>query len=77
LREKRENRQILKILQATGRLRASINYQADESSVAVGSNMGYAPKHQRGIGVYRREYLGISDADEAAIVDIIQDYILS
>lgn len=75
---KRENKRILKILQSTGRLRGSITYLADETSVAVGTNVSYAPDHQLGInGVAKRSFLGISEGDEAVILGILEDYILA
>lgn len=76
LRLKRENKRILKILQSTGRLRGSIAYLADETSVTVGTNVSYAPDHQLGInGVAQRSFLGVSEGDEAAILGILEDYI--
>lgn len=73
---KRENSRILKILQSTGRLRASITYQADESRVIIGTNVSYAKKHQLGIGVRKREFLGIGPRLQLAIVGILEDYLL-
>lgn len=76
LQLKRENKRILKILQSTGRLRGSIAYLADETSVTVGTNVSYAPDHQLGInGVAQRSFLGVSEGDEAAILGILEDYI--
>jgi phage virion morphogenesis protein len=75
---KRENKRILKILQSTGRLRGSITYLADETSVAVGTNIGYAPDHQLGLnGMAQRSFLGISAGDEAVILEILEDHLLS
>ena len=75
---KRDNGLILKILQSTGRLRGSIAYLADETSVTVGTNVSYAPDHQLGInGQVQRSFLGVSDGDEAVILEILQDYILA
>lgn len=73
---KHENRRLLEILQSTGRLRASIAYQADFDSVVVGTNVEYGVDHQLGInGMPERPFLGVSEADEAVILEILEDYL--
>jgi phage virion morphogenesis protein len=73
---KKKNNRILKILQSTGRLRNSIAYAADATSVTLGTNVPYAPDHQLGLdGKTKREFLGVSEADELVILEIIQDYL--
>lgn len=76
LRWKEENSRILKKLQSTGRLRASITYQATDDQVVAGTNVAYAYKHQLGIGVAQRQFLGIGNQLRLEIVQILQDYIL-
>jgi phage virion morphogenesis protein len=78
LRLKAENHRLLEILQSTGRLRASIAYQADADSVVVGTNIDYGVKHQLGLdGLAARPFLGVSEADEAVILEILEDYLLA
>lgn len=72
LRLKRERGQILKILQATGRMRQSYKYQVTEDSVKVTNTLERARKHQLGIDVPQRVHLGISDVDQREIVEIIK-----
>jgi len=75
-RKKRARGQIDKILQASGRGRASINYKAEKDRVAVGTNVDYMRKHQLGEdGLAVRKYLGISKEDQREIAIITQDYI--
>lgn len=66
---------ILKVLQATGRMRASISYRVANNSVIVGTNVGYAYKHQVGEGVPKREFLGISDRNKQDIISILDEYL--
>lgn len=76
LRLKRERGQILKILQATGRMRSSITYQVYADKVIVGTNVSYAYRNQAGVGVTKREFLGISDEDRAEILQILNSKLL-
>lgn len=71
---KRAEGKILKVLQSTGRLRSSIAYKADRDSVVVGTNVSYAPKHQLGQGVPKREFLGVGQKDNEEILVIINDF---
>ena len=74
-RYKQSKGYILKVLQATGRMRASINYRVSGNELTVGTNVSYAYKHQLGIGVPKREFLGISEENNKAIVSILDDYL--
>lgn len=64
-----------KILQASGRGRASINYAATKDRVAVGTNVGYMKKHQLGEDVEQRKFLGISKEDSVEIGIILDEYL--
>ncbi|PHJ65047.1 hypothetical protein VF04_04505 [Nostoc linckia z7] len=77
LREKRAKGRILKILQSTGLMRSRINYQVSDNQCVVGVNDEKAKKHQLGIGVDKREFLGVSTDDKQEIVSILDDYIQS
>ena len=62
-RMKRHKSGNMKILQDTGELRRSIQYQADDESVIIGSKLKYAKLHQFGgtittkrEGVYKHKY---------------------
>lgn len=72
---KQKNSRILRILESTGRLRDSITYQVLGDRVTVGTNVSYAAKHQLGINVPQRQFLGLSQADLAEIVDLLDAYI--
>ena len=73
--KKKTLKRIQKVLQDTGRGRASISYRATPSSVAVGTNVPYMVKNQLGQGVPKREYLGISKKDEAEMVIVLDDFL--
>ena len=77
INQKRAQGRILKTLQSTGRLRASIAYQATKDRVVVGSNVSYAAKHQLGRGVPQREFLGVSQSDRQEIVGILTTFLLT
>ncbi len=75
-RLKREQGRIDKILQSSGRARASINYKVDRDQVTIGTNVEYMVKHQLGIeGQKKREFLGISDEDKVEIAIAADDYL--
>lgn len=65
---------ILKILQRTGHMRSTVNYKATSNQVVLGISDRKARKHQLGIGVPKREILGISDRDIEAILEVYEDY---
>jgi phage gpG-like protein len=67
---KTENSRILKILQSTGRLRASITYQASDDRVVIGTNAKYARKLMRD-----RIFLGVGTALRTETLNILQDHI--
>lgn len=75
LHEKRTKGRILKILQSTGLMRSRVNYQVTERECIVGVNDEKAKKHQLGIGVPKREFLGVSNNDKEQIIDILDTYI--
>ena len=68
---KRQNNLILKTLQASGRLRASITYQAEKDRVVVGTNVKYAKKQQA-----VRPFIGIGSRLRGRIVDILRDHVI-
>ncbi len=75
-RLKREQGRIDKILQSSGRARASINYKVDRDQVTIGTNVEYMVKHQLGIeGQKERKFLGISDEDKVEIAIAADDYL--
>lgn len=76
LRKKRAEGRILKILQSTGLMRSRVNYQITGNQCVVGVNDEKAKKHQLGIGVPKREFLGVSDNDKQEILAIADGYIL-
>jgi len=70
----------------TGRLKKSISWQADANSMELGTDVeDYAAIHQfggmagRGLAteIPARPFLGVSSEDEAAILNIIENHILS
>jgi len=68
---KRAEGRLIRVLQSTGRLRSSISYKADRTSVVIGTNVSYAAKHQLGQGVPKREFLGINETDNQEILIIL------
>lgn len=73
--KKRAQGRILKVLQSTGRGRASVTYQASKDRVVVGTNVDYMKKHQIGDKVPKREWLGISEQDRKEILVILDDFL--
>lgn len=66
------------ILRDTGRLMNSISYKATSKQVSIFTNVEYAGAHQSGIpwrNLPARPFIGISPADNEAIVEILQGYI--
>lgn len=74
-----------RLLDRYGDMLASLNHQADESSVTYGFGMTYAVYHefgtkrmpQRGLLTADPESGTLSDSDEAAILDVISRYLSS
>ena len=72
-------------LSDTGDLKGSINYEATDTLVAVGSNNDvYAHAHQAGskvgrnlsVQLPRRQFLGINDDDMEEVEEIIKEHIM-
>lgn len=61
-----------KILRDTGTLYNSIQPYWDQKRAIVGTNISYAEKHQKGIGVKQREFLGINQKTRNNIDKSIQ-----
>jgi phage gpG-like protein len=75
LSQKRAQRRIMKVLQSTGRGRDSIHGEIVGDRLIIGTNVGYMKKHQLGIGVPKREFLGISkDALKDCLAEV-DDYL--
>jgi len=76
---------IRKILQAEGNLVGTIAAQVQGAGVSIGSNLPYSAIHQYGgkagrgrkVTIPARPYLGVNEADEAEIVSLIEDHLLS
>ena len=67
-----------KILDYEGSLMDSLNYEADRDGLLFGSPEVYAGTHQFGraeSNIPARPFLGLSAEDEAAIADILADYL--
>lgn len=75
IRKKRSEGKILKVLQATGQMRASANYKATSTEVSIGFSSPLAYKHQTGDGVPVRQLLGASSEDVQEIKNLIDLYI--
>lgn len=68
-----------KILTISGRLRNSITYEAQSTSVIVGTNTEYAATHNFGDkkrGIPQREFMVIQDSDWPKFISIIEEHIL-
>lgn len=72
---KKSQGRLLKILQSTGAGRSSIRYQIKNNTLTVGTNLGYMKDHQLGIGVPKREFLGITVRDRQEVNEIIQEHL--
>lgn len=57
-----------------GTLGDTINYQVSGKELQVGSNLEYAEANQFGLGVIARPFLGLSNDDNAEILNILNDY---
>lgn len=59
-----------------GNLMGLLNYRADKTSVRVGTPLIYGATHQFGRGpIPARPFLGLSQSDEAAVLDILNDHL--
>ncbi|MDO4776308.1 MAG: phage virion morphogenesis protein [Cardiobacteriaceae bacterium] len=80
---KKRHKKGRKILKLEGEMRNTLNYQAGDASVAIGSDREYSSIHQFGgrfkaFGQHNavmpaRPFLGLSAEDEQAILDTIAD----
>ena len=79
LRLKKQQRRIMRILQSTGRMRASVSYQASREGVVAGTNVQYARLHQLGgrSGKFQipiRRFLGVGPKDQDEILALVEEY---
>lgn len=87
-----------KTMSDSGRLKASITYEASDAGVAIGTNAVQAAIHQFGgritakterglmfriagqwarkmfVDIPRRAFLGVSSADEAELLEVVEEY---
>lgn len=75
IRLKKAEGKILRILQRTGLMRSRVNYRVTRNSCTIGINDKKAYKHQFGIGVPKREILGINEEDKQEILAIVNDHL--
>jgi phage virion morphogenesis protein len=78
LAHRRKEGKDAKILQDSGHLLGGIIYQPSPQQVLVGPSgpaTAYAGRHQFGIGVPQRAFLGFTDADRLATIDLIKEYL--
>ena len=67
-----------RILQDTGRLRASVAVESDERSARIGSTLVYARVHQLGFrkaGIPPRPFLGISQGRKQEAMEILRKHL--
>jgi len=77
IRRRRAGGKGVRILQDTGRLRASIVRFSDRSNAIVGTNVIYAPTHQFGRGsIPAREFLYLTDSERVELVEFVTNEIL-
>ncbi|MVA40667.1 phage virion morphogenesis protein [Agrobacterium vitis] len=82
-REKKYGHAPTAILRASGDLANSINMQASDTDVRIGSSLIYAAIHQFGgdagrgnkVNIPARPYLGLSAADEDEVVAIAEEWL--
>ena len=66
----------MKILQDVGELRRSVQYEATQTYVRIGSNLIYARTHQFGRGkIPARPFLGITPNERRHINDMFRAYL--
>lgn len=74
---KKANGLILKVLQATGLMRSRTTYQSTSNSVTITNEDSKAAKHQLGVGVPKREFLGINPVEDMpVIINEITSYLI-
>ena len=75
-RLKRHKSGNMKILQDTGELRRSVQYEAGQTYVRIGSNLIYARTHQFGRGyIPARPFLGVTPNERKHINDMFRAYL--
>ena len=75
-RRKRHKTGSMKILQDTGELRRSVQYEAKQTYVRIGSNLIYARTHQFGRGkIPARPFLGVTPNERQHINDMFRAYL--
>ena len=75
-RMKRHKSGNMKILQDTGELRRSVQYEAKQTYVRIGSNLIYARTHQFGRGkIPARPFLGVTPNEQQHINDMFRAYL--
>ena len=75
-KRKKKNQDLVMILD--GFLKDNLAYQETGTSLEFGSNSIYAATHQFGDenrNIPARPFIGLSDADEAEIIEILHDYL--
>ena len=76
IRKKKSEGKILNILQRTGMMRSRVNYQATQDKSVISINDKKAYKHQFGVGVPKRQILGVGSIYRQRIVGILKRYLL-
>ena len=75
-RMKRHKSGNMKILQDTGELRRSVQYEVGQTYVRIGSNLIYARTHQFGRGkIPARPFLGVTPNEQQHINDMFRAYL--
>ena len=75
-RLKRHKTGNMKILQDTGELRRSVQYEAKQTYIRIGSNLIYARTHQFGRGkIPARPFLGVTPNERQHINDMFRAYL--
>jgi len=65
-----------KILQDTGRLRASIRHKVVKDEAVVFTVVDYAKTHQEGIRVPKRSFMGLSKKAVEKIMELFKRYVI-
>lgn len=73
--QKRAKGRILKVLQSTGRGRAEVHGQVIGNKLYIGTVLDYMRKQQLGIGVPKREYIGISKETADELISMVDEFI--
>jgi len=74
IEEKRRNNKMLGILTRDGVLKGSFTYSITNNLLTIGTNVRYAPYHQFGQGVPKRQMLGLNDEDIRKLKSTITEY---